>query len=172
MDTLQNIMDEVPQEDEFESSPLEGLPFNADEISEYTKHQIVETLKEQTPDHYMNLIQRFLHNPQSVSPDEIQDLRSSDFIHDLTDNLDRLRYKYVEESEIKDLHLLENAVQENLNRIGQLEFEKTLLTQRTIELEKTKTECLEAIRAKYLVDLNEDFAVDLKTGLIKLKGSN
>lgn len=153
-----------------ESSIIKAASIQSDvELDEDIQRQIVETLNQKNEAYYISLLQRHFLNPDSLSPEEMQDLRNSKFVDSLSSNLDNLKVKKVTPEEANKLKQIEISIQNIYSRVGQIEFEKSMILKSALSLEEQKADILDKLALKYRVPLESDFVIDTDTGEIKVR---
>ena len=134
--------------------------------------EIMNALNVKNEAYYISLMQRYYENPTLLTMEEIKELRESNFLDKISEDIDKFKIKRVTDEEAEELKKVEVIIQDHFMQIGQLEFEKNMLLKSAYSLEEQKTDFLSKLAIKYRVPKNVSFVIDMETREIKVQQRN
>ena len=134
--------------------------------------EIMNALNVKNEAYYISLMQRYYENPALLTMEEIKELRESNFLDKISEDIDKFKIKRVTDEEAEELKKVEGIIQDHFMQIGQLEFEKNMLLKSAYSLEEQKTDFLSKLAIKYRVPKNVSFVIDMETREIKVQQRN
>lgn len=105
-----------------------------------------------------------LKDPQSLSLEQIELLKSSPQLESLKNNLDRLSPKKLTADELNEFRMSESMLIDLYKRIGELEVQKSVFIEQVHVIENQKSDFISMLGKKHNMPPSSKWTIDLDTG--------
>lgn len=131
-------------------------------------NQVLDILNAKDQSYYVGLFQRYMMGME-LSEEELQELKQSNLLNSISENIDKLKDKKATQTELQQLQMAELTLMDLQRKIGKLEIEKSFALEQVRVLEEKKADYLREMGISHSIPRNTNWVVDLDTGDILIK---